>query len=229
MDGAQQGEPAGASSVGAQPYRPVTGAATAATLLISLELVREVLVSVSSWRNYLVVHDYLAGRVTDADLLAVDSDALATLVSWPSLLVWIAGGVAFLIWLWRARINAELMGGAAAHRRSRALVVGAWIAPVVNLWYPYQIVSDIWKASASRRPVPLALINAWWASFVAASLVKPIQWRMSAEQATEQDVLATANVTTLLAALYLVAGVLVILILRRITTWQTDGLAQNAV
>ncbi|MFE0187861.1 DUF4328 domain-containing protein [Streptomyces sp. NPDC059008] len=226
-DGAQQGEPASAHSVGAQQHRSVTGAATAATILITLELVREVVVSVANWRGYLLVHDYLAGTATDADLVAADADALTALASLPTVLVWVAGGVAFLIWLRRARINAELMSGAAAHRRSRAWVVGAWITPVANLWYPYQIVSDIWQASTPRRPAPLALINVWWASFVAATLVKPIQWRMASQEDTEESFLANANLSTLLTALYLVAGVLIILILRRITTWQTDELAPS--
>ncbi|GAA1931416.1 hypothetical protein GCM10009753_76550 [Streptantibioticus ferralitis] len=208
----------------------MTGAATAATMLISLELVREILVSVQNWRDYVVVHDYLTGAATKADLESADSGALTVLASTGLMfLISLAAGVAFLIWLWRARINAELMSGAAAHRRGRAWVVAAWITPVANLWYPYQIVSDIWQASAPRRPVPVTLINAWWASFVAAVLVRPIQWRMASQEATEHDVLANANLSTLLTALYLVAGVLIILIIRRNTAWQTHRLAQDAV
>ncbi|AHH97652.1 hypothetical protein GCM10010174_02430 [Kutzneria viridogrisea] len=229
MDGPQQDTPTDTSPASAPPHRPVTGAATAATVLILLELVREVLVSVGNWRDYFVVHAYLAGTATDADLDAADSDVLTAVGSLPTLLVWIGGGVAFLVWLWRARINAELMGGAAAHRRSRGWVVGAWIMPVANLWYPYQVVSDIWQASAPQRPAPVTLVNAWWALFVAGMLVKPIQWRMAMQEATEQDVLANANMSTVLTVLYLVAGALIILIMRRITTWQTHGSVQNAV
>jgi hypothetical protein len=226
----QQGTPTSASPAGAEKRRVVTGAATAATILISLALVREVLVSATNWRLYFVAHDYLAGRATAADLEAADTDALATLVSWPSFLVWIAAGVAFVVWLWRARINAELMSGAAAHRRSRGWVVGGWAAPVVNLWIPYQVVADIWRASAPRRSAPLTLVNAWWALFAAATVVvKPIQWRMAAKFDSEQDVLSNANVSTLLTALYLAAGLLIILIVRRITAWQTHGHAQSSV
>ncbi|MEU8971171.1 DUF4328 domain-containing protein [Streptomyces monashensis] len=207
----------------------VTGAATAVTVLISLDLVREILVLVGNWRLYFVVHDYLAGRATAADLEATDTDALAKLVSWPSFLVWIAAGVAFVVWLWRARINAELMSGAAAFRRSRSWAVGAWIAPVVNLWIPYQVVSDVWRASAPRRSVPVTLIKAWWALFIVANaVVRPIQWRMSSKFDSEQDVLSNADVSTLLTALYVVAGLLLVLIVRRVTAWQTHKHAQNA-
>ncbi|OLZ61299.1 hypothetical protein AV521_43950 [Streptomyces sp. IMTB 2501] len=208
----------------------MTGAATAATALISLVVVREVLVSVGNWRDYVVVHDFLAGKATLADVQAADSDALTKVLgTWLGLLVWIVAGVAFLVWLWRARINAELIGGAAAHRRSRGWVVGAWLSPVANLWFPYQVMSDIWQASAPRRPAPGALVKTWWVLLVAGTyLVRPIQWRMASQEASEQDVLANANMSTLLAVLYLVAGVLIILIMRRVTEWQTGRPVRNA-
>nr|WP_237550433.1 DUF4328 domain-containing protein [Streptomyces sp. SID8354] len=196
-----------------------------------MTLVLEVLVLVANWRLYFLAHDYLAGKATAADLEAADNDALATLGSlWLSILVWIAAGIAVVVWLWRARINSELMSGAAAHRRARGWVVGAWTTPVANLWIPYQVVSDVWRASAPRRPVPVTLINAWWALFVVANVVvKPIQWRMVAKFDSEQDVLSAANVTTLLTALYVAAGLLLVLIVRRVTAWQTHRHVQNAV
>ncbi|WP_231905218.1 MULTISPECIES: DUF4328 domain-containing protein [Streptomycetaceae] len=191
----------------------------------------EALLTVANWRLYFLAHDYLAGKATAADLEAADNDALATLGSlWPSMLIWIAAGIAVLVWLWRARINSELMSDAAAHRRSRGWVVGAWATPVANLWIPYQVVSDVWRASAPRRSVPVTLINAWWALFVVANVVvRPIQWRMSSKFDSVQDVLSDANVTTLLTALYVAAGLLLVLIIRRITAWQTHKHAQNAV
>ncbi|MGW2818762.1 DUF4328 domain-containing protein [Streptomyces sp. NPDC001415] len=224
MDSQQQGVPASVSPANTQGHRPLTGAATVATALILLELVREVLVSVGNWRGYYVVHDYLTGAATEADLRAADSDALAKIASWPSLVVWFAAGVAFLVWLWRARINVELMSGADSQRRSRGWVIGAWTVPAANLWYPYQVVTDIWRASAPRLPASIAVISAWWAAFVGALVVRPIQWRLATEEATsEQDLLNNANVSTLLAALLVMAGVLVIVIIRRITAWQTQA------
>ncbi|MFI0784600.1 DUF4328 domain-containing protein [Streptomyces lydicus] len=229
MDDAQQGMPTNAQPVGELP-RTVTGAATTATVLIALALAHAVLVLVANWRLYFLAHDYLAGAATAADLEAAGNDALATLGAfWPSMLVWIAAGIGVVVWLWRARINSELMSGAAAHRRARGWVVGAWTTPVANLWIPYQVVSDVWRASAPRRTVPVGLINAWWALFVVANfVVKPIQWRMSSTFDSEQDVLSNANVTTLLTVLYMAAGLLLVLIVRRVTAWQTHGQTQTA-
>ncbi len=78
MDGSQQSLPTHVSQAGAERPRAVTGAATAATVLVSLALVHEVLLTVANWRVYLVVHDFLAGRATAAEVLATDSDAWRT-------------------------------------------------------------------------------------------------------------------------------------------------------
>ncbi|MFF8902706.1 DUF4328 domain-containing protein [Streptomyces lydicus] len=231
MDGAQQGMPANASPLAAERPRAVTGVATAVTVLISVALVYEVLVTVANWRIYFLVHDYLAGRATATDLLAADSDALAKLGSfWVSVLVWVVAGIVWLVWLWRARLNSELMSGAAAHRRARGWVLGCWMTPVANLWIPYQVVSDVWRASAPRRPVPVILISAWWALFAVANVViRPIQWRAASQLDSESQVLTNANLSTLLTALYVAAGLLLVLIVRRVTAWQTGGHVGNAV
>ncbi|MFE7302773.1 DUF4328 domain-containing protein [Streptomyces sp. NPDC057579] len=223
--------PTNASQAGAEQPRVVTGAATAATTLISLALVHEVLLTVANWHIYFLIHDYLAGKATAADLEAADNDALATLASfWVSVLVWVAAGIACLVWLWRARINSEQMGGAAAHRRARGWVVAGWTVPVANLWIPYQVVSDVWRASAPRRSVPATLISAWWALFtVATVIVKPIQWNAASQFDSEHQVLTNANLSTLLTALYVAAGLLLVLIIRRVTKWQTYGHVGNAV
>ena len=72
------------------------------------------------------------------------------------------------------------MGGAAVHRRARGWAVASWMTPVANLWIPYQVVSDVWRASAPRRSVPVTLVSAWWALYVVANVVvRPIQWRVS--------------------------------------------------
>ncbi|BDM74276.1 hypothetical protein HEK616_77630 (plasmid) [Streptomyces nigrescens] len=219
--------PTSASPADPERFRKVTGTASAAATLILLVLVGEVLGSTSDWRNYTVVHDYKAGAATIADLEAADS--YGQLVSIPTLVVWISAGVVFLVWLWRARVNAELLGGAAAQRRSRGWVVGGWFTPVANLWVPYQVMSDIWRASAARRPVPNGLVMAWWAPLVVSTIIgRAVAKIYLSEEITEESLLSAAKLSTLSTVLDAVAGVLVVLLIRRITAWQTQRLVQHA-
>jgi Domain of unknown function (DUF4328) len=52
--------------------------------------------------------------------------------------------IVFVIWLYRARVNAEGRGW--AQRWSPRWAVGVWFFPLGNLWYPFQIMADIWRA-----------------------------------------------------------------------------------
>ncbi|MFD9812002.1 DUF4328 domain-containing protein [Streptomyces sp. NPDC059080] len=198
----------------------MAGPALAATLLILSALVGDALGTVSDWRNYLVVHAFRAGAATVADLRAADTFSLW--VSLPGVVVYIAAGVVFLVWLWRARCNAKLWGGRASHRRSQGWVVGGWFAPVANLWIPYHVVTDIWRASAERRPAPRGPVTAWWATYVAgAVLSRSLGQFYLAKKITESGLRDAAVLSTLCSVLDVVAGVLITVILNRITAWQT--------
>jgi hypothetical protein len=75
--------------------------------------------------------------------------------------------VMFVIWFYRARVNAEGYGW--PQRQSPRWAIVAWVVPVVNLWVPFQIMADIWRAGlpeharASRAMLP----GIWWAFWLA--------------------------------------------------------------
>jgi Domain of unknown function (DUF4328) len=52
--------------------------------------------------------------------------------------------IAFVVWFRRARINAE--GHDYRQRRARGWAFWGWIIPIVNLWFPFQIMGDIRRA-----------------------------------------------------------------------------------
>ncbi|MEV4295065.1 DUF4328 domain-containing protein [Microbispora rosea] len=90
-----------------------------------------------------------------------------------------ATAVMFLIWLFRARANAETLSPW-PHRRARPWLIFGWFAPIVSLWFPKQIVDDIWTSSkpgavqetgslaAARRS---GLVWAWWLTWWVTSFV----------------------------------------------------------
>jgi Domain of unknown function (DUF4328) len=52
--------------------------------------------------------------------------------------------VMFVVWFHRARINAD--GHGWPQRESPGWAIGAWFVPVANLWLPFRIMVDIWRA-----------------------------------------------------------------------------------
>ena len=70
--------------------------------------------------------------------------------------------ILFVVWFHRARINAEHRGW--RQRRARGWAFWGWIVPVISLWFPFQIMGDIWRAGLPdrRRRKTAWLAGLWW-------------------------------------------------------------------
>jgi hypothetical protein len=77
----------------------------------------------------------------------------------------------FVTWFYRARVNADGYGW--PQRRPPGLAIWAWFFPVVNLYIPFQIMADIWRAGlpAEERSSPATLPAIWWMCVLAFYLL----------------------------------------------------------
>ena len=184
----------------------------------------------TAWNAHSVVADYVAGMpgVTDSDLYAADDATLSAV--WVSLPVFVASATVFLVWLWRARVNSERLSGV-RHRMSRGWTIGAWFCPIVNLWFPRRIVDDIWRASRPGvpadqfqiDPLPLSpLVRAWWLVLIANYVMQYLlRLRTNSADVTVSTFETIAVYSTISTGLMLVAGALLIRVVRQITEWQS--------
>ena len=183
----------------------------------------------SYWYAYTVVKDYGEGQVNDLDRLdrAHFVWVLAIGGFWFAV---VAAGAVFIVWLWRARSNAELFCSG-RHRRGRGVVIGGWFCPVVNFWFPKQIVDDVIAASDPRTPPRCpdlrrirrhGLVLAWWLTWVIVevrvNLGPPVD-PFSAD-VDVSDVALVASVATLGTALTAVCAVLAIRVVRLVNRLQ---------
>ncbi|MBB5894484.1 DUF4328 domain-containing protein [Kutzneria kofuensis] len=172
-------------------WKPVGTRAIVASALIALVLVTDVLETVA---------DVSGAAALDAVLLWVNAGAL------------VVAAVAFIMWLWRARANAELLVGPHGQRLTREWVIGAWICPVVNLWFPYRVVVDVWRASApDRGNIRDGLVVWWWMTFL-------VSWLFTRYITLAGIVDAGPLVVS--CALDVASGVFALLVVRRISDWQ---------
>ena len=122
-------------------------------------------------------------RATGGDHVALEArEAQFTtneILLWIQVTLFVATAVAFLAWLFQARVNLRAFG----IRRpsySRGWVVWGFLVPVVNLFRPYQVIREVWQASARKshdafnwRSLPVSkLLPAWWALFVGWGLLE---------------------------------------------------------
>lgn len=131
----------------------------------------------------------------------------------------VATGVMFIVWFYRMRKNAGIWSPT-TQRRSPGWSIWGWVCPVVNFWFPYMIAQDGLAAARPYGAKPndgLAILRAWWALWVvqvACTLVERAQTR----QAVTVDQILNAARTDLVGTVAAIgAGVLAIVVVRKIT------------
>ena len=214
----------------AEDFQQVGTVGKIAIGLLGASTVTHLLSTWSDWNTYGVVHRYLGGmpNVDDADLNRADAIAKVTAV--PNVIVSVAAAVVFVIWLWRARVNSEVFCQA-DHRRSHGWVLASWFCPGPNLWYPKQIVDDVWLASDPKTPVYAddlrrfrtpALTSVWWVAWIGALafdvVVRRFLMWMEATVGSLRGIALAGTASLLLTAVSAVAATMVI---RKINTMQT--------
>lgn len=157
---------------------------------------------------------------------------LTRLAFWPTVVI-------YFMWLYRASRNLRLLqADGVSHTPGWAVL--SYFVPFANLFRPYMQMQDIWRASdpehidhgrAWQKCPPAKIIGAWWISLILASVVALVGSHMEAEflhfdgggafgNLQDQRLIARTYVIANLATL--VAGSLLILIIRGITQRQRE-------
>ena len=83
------------------------------------------------------------------------------------LVVYVASAIAFLMWQYRVSQNLRRIG-VYGQRFSPTWAIVWWFIPIMHLFRPYQVMSEIWRGSTAtvqeawnNAPVP-ALLGVWW-------------------------------------------------------------------
>jgi hypothetical protein len=126
--------------------------------------------------------------------------------------------VLFLVWFARCRRNAELLSPGRVPG-SVTWAVLAWLIPVFNLWVPRGLVQDVHRASAPDGAGPGrsdALVNVWWAAWIGHAVLNLAGARLVGG--------ASLPLLVVIQTLDVLAAVLAIVLIQRITARQAAGL-----
>lgn len=209
-------------------FRPVRGLGLAASVLIGFAAIGNVINAGSDWFAYTTVRDYRDGAAADLGT----ADKVSVLMSSLSGLLMLVACIVFINWAYSARVNAERLTPANEHRRSRVWVWLGWFVPVVNLWFPKQVIDDIWRASdPQQQGVPLQqrvkhrLTTQWWTAFVLMWLLERAYLRTTRNGEVTTDSFFNVSVLSTLSAIAgIVAAVLAVQVVQRISDFQSTRL-----
>lgn len=160
--------------------------------------------------------------VTVAEGERVDRLLLLSLVE---LLAFLLTGILFIVWLYTAHHSSRMHRGALKHKSGWA--IGGWFVPVLSLWRPYQMVTDVRRGATDRSSVDTSPLQvAWWIAWLlwlTVGGVAGVLYSSSAEIPVEDhdayvDALGTAaSFERFSAVMTVVAALLAILLVRRVT------------
>jgi hypothetical protein len=147
--------------------------------------------------------------------------ALAVLVAFLAAVLGTMGGVvAVPLWTHRCYRNLPALG-ARGLRWSPLWAAGCWFVPLANCVLPFLVVRDMAVAGEPRRSATF-LLTAWWATWLATGLVPLLVNR----QPVRAGHLPDAPLGALYYTGHLVAALLLIRLVRRVTRRQDDGGAE---
>lgn len=141
---------------------------------------------------------------------------------WGELALYLGTAIAFLVWLYRAEVNARALG-AQDMMVGPGWAVGWFFIPLANLVMPFVAVRELWKASATPRDWQLGhaspVIALWWACWIVTSITGNIAFAL--DRIDEYEAFLASDFMSLVSGAFFVpAATLLAMVVGRIQAMQ---------
>ncbi len=137
-------------------------------------------------------------------------------------LVYIAAIVMFCMWTYRVNANIHALG-AANLRFTPGWAVGWYFVPIANLWKPYQVMKEIWRASRNpsgwQDDASSSIVGWWWFWWIVSNV--QISIGSSPEQETLEAAITPAGLV--LVALDVIAAVFAYRVVKQVGILQAEA------
>ncbi|WP_338537610.1 DUF4328 domain-containing protein [Janibacter terrae] len=123
----------------------------------------------------------------------------------------VLAGILGCVWLHLHVLNARLLNPAGWHDRAPLWSYLGWVAPIVCLWFPYQVVRD----GAASVGAPTRPVGWWWATWLALQVLAAVEVVVATRVVDDATPLAAAAVVSAMATA--AAAVLWVRVVRSMT------------
>ena len=198
--------PAGPGPAWARPYAPLATYAAAAMVTVGL----------ASGVQLLLLGTLVLGAAAGAQAFAIAVLLVLGLLALLGLLV--GAAIAVPLWMHRAFRNLPALG-AGPLTWSPGWAAGGWFVPGANLVVPYLVAREIWRQVQTDTERPWPLVQLWWTAWIAAGVLRLVGAWQGATGVATPSILGWAD-SIMLALAWTTAGVLLIIIIRRVSRRQ---------
>jgi hypothetical protein len=187
---------------------------------------------VMEYQSLLEIQLVLADPQAQMNAASDANDTRQGIIAVLQVLMIVVGAIVFVCWVYLANANAHALG-ARAMRNTPGWSVGWFFVPIANLWKPYSVMKEIWKASENpRNPDGVtrpALLPWWWFLWLFGSFVGQGLFRLSLAD-NDPSTLMAANIFTVFSdALDIPLNLVLIVIINRICRMQMDHFAASNI
>lgn len=203
-------------------YRSLQTLALATMVFLALNGLSSLVAIPSALMQLDVIDRIEQGTISDPEIEA--NDAREGALGLLTMGLYFVTAIVFVTWFHRAYRNLDHFGHQREHGTGWA--IGAWIAPIISLFRPYQMAREIWHASdpdrgSERAPASSPpLLGTWWALWIVGNVVGQIAFRLSLGAESVDDFRASTTVQMGLDALNLATVPLAMLVVRELTRRQ---------
>jgi len=139
--------------------------------------------------------------------------------------------VAFIAWIHRCRINVRAFG-CRRFRYPRIWAIIGFFVPILNFFRPYQVVSEVWRASDPRGietpvawiPMPVSrYVLAWWVTLIVSAFLEILAGGLVTHSGvTIEDLFAARSIGVLVGITSASSAVLAYLVISGIEESQEE-------
>jgi hypothetical protein len=149
-------------------------------------------------------------------------DMLVTILGMGLLIVYVVTIVMFCVWTYRVNANIHALG-AANLRFSPGWAVGWYFVPIANLWKPYQVMNEIWRASKNpsgwQDEASSSIVGWWWFWWIVSNVQISIE--TSPQQETLEAAISPSGLISV--ALDLIAAVFAFRVVKQVGLRQAEA------
>lgn len=178
----------------------------------------------------------LITRVINGEFVTVEefeaSDDRQAVIGALQIAALVVTAILFLVWIYRTHRNLPALR-ASGLKYSPNWAVGGWFIPIMNLWRPYQVIAEIWRASDPEISDPEGqawltapvspLIKIWWAFWIIGGVIGNFLLRSAFQEPEDIEAFRTQSITFIVSdGLDIVAAILAILVVLYIADRQEE-------
>ena len=184
-----------------------------------------------AWRYFLLTD--VQNNPDNIDMTMINaSDTLIIVVNIAHILIVILSIVFFIMWFRRAYYNLHMLPWNNA-RYTEGWAAGSWFVPIINLWWPYQIMIDIWRGTQYAlkerlgEPRSAAIVGWWWALHLITTFYNNISARIGWDAEQDIDSLLTSTKVDFIGEILSIPAIIItIILIQRTSSFERELMIQ---